>query len=92
MRPLNGVPNEADDVWREAGCCRETSPTRADTETDVDFTPASGVKQLCNIKPQHITEKPAGWTKEGAKSAKEAGKVAFPCSSLRYLHDCDLSA
>lgn len=52
------VETAAGDVWMEAGgCSRGTRLTSTDTETDVDFTPASGVKRLFNIKPQRIAVK-----------------------------------
>lgn len=57
------VEAAAGDVRMQAGgCSRGTRLTSTDTETDLDFTPASGVKKLFNIKPQRIAVKPAGQT------------------------------
>lgn len=51
---------------------RDTTQIRADTETDGDFTPAWEKKWLFNIKPQHITLKPAGQTKRDRESGEAA--------------------
>lgn len=78
---------------------------RADTETDGDFTPAWEKKWLFNIKPQHITLKPAGQTKRFRESGETARllsrgaretanqarwKAVCPYYSLRCLHNYDL--
>lgn len=44
------------------GLAEWTGTLEFDTETDGDFTPAREKKWLFNIKPQHITLKPAGQT------------------------------
>lgn len=71
LQPLNGTPTEADALKQAGSSSREPSPTRADAETDVDFPPASGVKQLFNIKPQHITVKPANLRKGTRSLSKQ---------------------
>lgn len=43
-----------------------------DTETDGDFTAALDKKWLFNIKPQHITLKPAGQTESDHESGEAA--------------------
>lgn len=81
-QPLNGALTEADALKQAGSSSREPSPTRADAETNVDFPPASGVKQLLNIKPQHITVKPAHWRKRD-QEPEQAGRVTVPYSSRR---------
>lgn len=49
---------------------------RADTETDGDFIPAWEKKWLFNIKPQHITLKPAGQTKRDRESGEAASLLS----------------
>lgn len=83
---------------------RETTQIKADIETDGDFTPAWEKKWLFNIKPQHITLKPAGQTKRDRESGEAArllsrgtGEMAnqagwgetLPYYFLRRLHNYD---
>lgn len=94
-------------MWRHEGssvgwCCRKTTQIRAGTETDGDFTPAWEKKWLFNIKPQHITLKPAGQTKRDHESgeaarrlSRGAGEMAnharwratLPYYFLRWMHN-----